>query len=58
MWEWQPSDGSGNDDDDDDGCLFWKESVAVKKCGWKMTFQWHPLKQMMDGAQTIFLAAS
>jgi len=22
-----------NDDDDGDGCLFWKESVAVKKCG-------------------------
>lgn len=33
---------SDYDDDDDDGCLFWKESVAVKKCAWKMTFQWHP----------------
>lgn len=25
--------GMTTGDDDDDGCLFWKESVAVKMCG-------------------------
>lgn len=24
--------GMTTSDNDDDGCLFWKESVAVKKC--------------------------
>lgn len=67
FWKKMSDDVGMTSTGDDDGCLFWKESVAVKRCGWKMTFQWHPRRRvgcpraaadtkMMDDNRTIFLA--